>query len=404
MRIIDIAWKDLRQLARDWKAGTFLLAMPIAFTLMFGFAFGGFGGEKDPRLPVGLVDDDGGSPASQALRQMLAGSEVVRPVALSDMPPAELEEKVRSGEMAAVVTIPAGYGERLLAGESVPLGLLLEPNSNAGVSIGSEIQAIAARIAGAAAIARLSAQAYAESRGVPADAAYLQQGMEQALAAWADPPLRLIESKSGTREQEGSYNLIGGFSHSSPSMMVQFAMAGLTGAAEILVLERKTRTLQRLLTTAVARMEIILGHFLAMVAMIVAQFVLLILFAHFLLRVEYLRQPLAVLLVTLAMALWTASLGLLIGALARTPEQVILFALLPMFVLSGLGGAWVPLEFTSPTFQAIGHLTPTAWAMDGLENIVVRGLGLEAVLLPAGVLLAYAVVTFGLALWRFRFE
>ena len=69
-----------------------------------------------------------------------------------------------------------------------------------------------------------------------------------------------------------------------------------------------------------------------------------------------------------------------------------------------MGGAWVPLEFTSETFQTIGHLMPTAWAMDGFENIVIRGLGLESVLLPAAIMLAYAVVLFALAVWRFSFE
>jgi ABC-2 type transport system permease protein len=73
-----------------------------------------------------------------------------------------------------------------------------------------------------------------------------------------------------------------------------------------------------------------------------------------------------------------------------------------MFVFSGLGGAWVPLEFTGATFKAIGHLSPVAWAMDGFENIVARGLGFESVLLPAAALIGYAVFFFILAVWRFR--
>jgi ABC-2 type transport system permease protein len=64
----------------------------------------------------------------------------------------------------------------------------------------------------------------------------------------------------------------------------------------------------------------------------------------------------------------------------------------------------VPLEFTGKAFQAIGHLLPTAWAMDGLENIVVRGLGFESVLLPVAIMLAYAMALFAAAAWRFRFE
>ena len=41
MRVIDLAIKDLTELVRDWKAALFLVIMPVAFTLLFGFAFGG---------------------------------------------------------------------------------------------------------------------------------------------------------------------------------------------------------------------------------------------------------------------------------------------------------------------------------------------------------------------------
>ena len=91
-----------------------------------------------------------------------------------------------------------------------------------------------------------------------------------------------------------------------------------------------------------------------------------------------------------------------IGALAKSEEQAIIFSLIPMFVFAGLGGAWVPLEITGPTFAAIGHLSPVAWAMDGFKNISVRGLGLESVLLPAAALVVYAILFFGIAAWSFQ--
>ncbi|NMB89999.1 MAG: ABC transporter permease, partial [Chloroflexi bacterium] len=69
---------------------------------------------------------------------------------------------------------------------------------------------------------------------------------------------------------------------------------------------------------------------------------------------------------------------------------------------SALGGAWFALEMTGKTFAAIGHFLPSAWAMDGFQNVLVRGQGLESTLLPAGIVLAYAVAFFALAVWRFR--
>jgi ABC-2 type transport system permease protein len=42
--------------------------------------------------------------------------------------------------------------------------------------------------------------------------------------------------------------------------------------------------------------------------------------------------------------------------------------------------------------------------MDGYQNVLVRGMGLNSVLIPAGLLVAYGLVFFGLAVWRFRYE
>jgi ABC-2 type transport system permease protein len=117
---------------------------------------------------------------------------------------------------------------------------------------------------------------------------------------------------------------------------------------------------------------------------------------------NYLSAPGATGLVAFTAALCIAGLGLLIGTIARTDEQAVVISLVLMFVLAGLGGAWVPLEVTDATFQAIGHVSPIAWAMDGFKNITLRGLGLEAVLLPALALFGYALLFFTVATWSFR--
>jgi ABC-2 type transport system permease protein len=407
MRIIDLAIKDLTELVRDWKAALFLVIMPVAFTLLFGFAFGGFGGEEqEPRLPVGFIDQGGGR-LGASLLSLLDASGAVRPVILEgqDTDPASAEEQVRDEDLAAVVIVPAGYNDKLLAGEPVQLVVIVDEGKTAGLTAQGEIQAAALRLAGAAETARLSARAYEAQTPFGDEAArqqFLAEAIDRAIQAWQEPPLTVAVTESSV-EEEGETIMQSGFSHTSPSMMVQFGIAGLMGAATVLILERKSRALRRLLTTAISRTEIILGHYLAMFVMIMVQFVILVAFGE-LLGVPYHREPLAILLVIAATAAWTAALGLLIGVLAKTEDQVIVFSLIPMLVLAGMGGVWVPLEFTGKAFQAIGHLLPTAWAMDGLENIVVRGLGFESVLLPVAIMLAYAMALFAAAAWRFRFE
>ena len=119
MRALDLAAKDLLQLVRDWKSAMFLLALPIVFTLMFGFAFGGFeSGEDDPRLPIGLVDRDG-SHASASLIALLEASGAMRPVALEgrDADDERVHSQVQDGDPAAIVIVPPGYGQRLMSAD-----------------------------------------------------------------------------------------------------------------------------------------------------------------------------------------------------------------------------------------------------------------------------------------------
>jgi ABC-2 type transport system permease protein len=143
---------------------------------------------------------------------------------------------------------------------------------------------------------------------------------------------------------------------------------------------------------------------LAMFTVIFLQETLLVTFGQLMFDVNYTRQPLAVLIMMVTLALWAASLGLLISALARGEEQVVTLSLIAMFVFASLGGAWFPLEVAGKTFAAIGHIMPTAWAMDGFQNLLMRGLGLQSVFFPAGMLGLYALAFFGLAIWRFEFE
>jgi ABC-2 type transport system permease protein len=115
-----------------------------------------------------------------------------------------------------------------------------------------------------------------------------------------------------------------------------------------------------------------------------------------------LREPLGTLLVSVGLALWVAAMGMLIGVLAKDDSQVILFSLMCMFLFSAMGGTWFPLEASSGAFAVIGKLMPSAWAMNGYQNILIRGLGAESTYLPALILSVYAFGFFGLAVWRFR--
>jgi ABC-2 type transport system permease protein len=305
------------------------------------------------------------------------------------------------------VTIPAGYSERVLAGEAAELEVVADQATAAGRTAISALQTVTGRLLGAVEAAHISLETSAARAAFASQSArrdYLLRAVAQATAAWSHPPLTVHVSKATGARTDDELEIENGFVQASPGMIVQFAIFGLINSAMILVLERKSRALQRLLTTPIHRAEVIAGHVLAMFLVVFAQQALLILIGQFLFGVDYLRAPLATLLMMVVLGLWSASLGLLIGAVSQGEDQVITLSLIAMFVFAALGGAWFPLEVTGEAFAAIGHLMPTAWAMDGFQNIVVRGQGLGAVIVPAAVLLVYTLLFFGIAVWRFRFE
>jgi len=393
IRILDIALKDLMQLSRDFKTFMFLLLMPIIFTFLFGYAFGGFGGnESDSRVPVGYISQDD-SWVTDTLHDLLAASEIIRLDENAFRSPSDLEKLVADGDLAAAVIVPDGYGRAVLKDKTARLTVIVDSGTQVWTTIQAELLSAASRLDGAIRTATIMEQIDAER--VPFDYAF-----EQALSAWEDPPIAVNETSSLAIKKASNQN--SSLAHTSPGMMLQFAIAGLLTAAQVIVSERKSRTMERLLTTATSRVHIVLGHYLAIFLLIFTQFTILITFGQFVLKVDYLRVPAATMLVAFSAALCISALGLLIGILARTEEQAIIFSLIPMFVFAGLGGAWVPLEVTGATFQAIGHLSPVAWGMDGFENIVARGLGFDSVLLPAVALAGYAMFFFVLAVWRFR--
>jgi ABC-2 type transport system permease protein len=392
MRILDLTLKDLVQIFRDRKILLFLVAMPVAFTIFMGYMYRSSAQTSDPRLALGWVDGDPQGALSQALRTMFVNSGAFN---IMDVQQSQASEMVGSGKLAGALIIPADFSQRTLDGTNAQITLLGDESSNTGQQVLQLARPLILRLNSAVEIARISNEADSNSQ------AALLDSFNQAIRAWlqmdAGQAVVTTELATGKSANEGNpYN------QTSPGILVMFSIFSLVTSASLLVAERKTRTLQRLMTTAMKPWQIIAGHLLAMFSLVFLQSLMLVVFGQLVLKVDYLRQPLGIFLVVLGLGLWVAAMGLLIGVIAKGDDQVVLYSMVAMFVFAALGGAWFPLESAGRAFATIGHLTPAAWAMDGFQNILVRGLGLGSVLLPVVILLAYALSFFGLATWQFR--
>jgi ABC-2 type transport system permease protein len=403
MRLLDIALKDMLQVLREKSVALFQVAMPVAFTFFMALAYWGAAQPADPRLALGWVNQDAGGLLVEELRAVLAGSGNFRLVELQAGQAEEAARQVSGGELAGALVIPTGFSQQALAGGSPQMVLVTDPMSGDGQTVLEAIRTAVTRLMSAAQIAYLHTQGLQPGKVQPA--AETEATFKEAAALWRQVtqggPKVVIEKAQG--KSSAGFDLQGNpYNQSSPGMLVMFAVFGLINSANVIVLERKNRTLERMLTASLSRAEIIGGHLLATFAISFIQQLLLVVFGQLVLQVNYFREPLGALLVMTAVALWAAGLGLLIGVVARSEERVILLAMVAMFLFSALGGAWFPLEGAGQAFTVVGRLTPTAWAMTGFQNILIRGLDATSVLLPTVIILAWAAAFFGLAVWRFK--
>jgi ABC-2 type transport system permease protein len=397
MRILDLTLKDLSQIFRDKRTLLFLIAMPIVFTLFMGFAYksGDDNTPTDIRIPLGWVNKDPDGLLSRQLYTMLSNSDSVK---LVELQPEALDEAVRKGEVAGVLLVPQGFNT-LLNTRQQPLTLVVDSASTNGQSLFQLIKPSVTQLFSSVEIARLSAEAV----GKPDDTVEIEVTFTAAAQAWQETDSNsLVKVEMALAEPEQAWYGDNPYNQASPGILVQFAIFGLVTSGQLLVQERKSRTLQRMMTTSLRPWQIVTGHTLAMFAVVFVQEALLVVFGQFVLGVNYGGAPFGILLVSIALGLWIAAMGLLIGVLAKDDSQVVLFSLLAMFLFSAMGGTWFPLETTSGAFAVIGKAMPSAWAMNGLQNILIRGLGSASAWLPTGILVAYAAGFFLLAVWCFR--
>lgn len=400
MRFLDIAIKDLYQIFKDWKPAIFLLAAPILFTLMFGFMFGGFSGPggnaADDRLPV-LIEYENETSLTESFISYLGTSDVIR--VEKNMNGSNLETlktAVDSEDYAAVILISEDFSQTIHQEGKVSLDLILDENSPAGITVKQAIQTAINHLQTAAQAASLVVKSYSEKVGFenPGESETLyDEAFNQSLSAWHNPPVTPLVTQTSIEGSEETSEE-NAFAQSLPGMMAQFAIAGLIGAAEIIVQERKSGALDRLSGTTVLPFEILAGHWLAMFAMIFLQFIILISFGQIFLRLNFFSAPWATLILSITSCAFVASLGLLIGILAKMPEQTAIYALIPMFVFSGLGGAWMPLEFVGETVQKASRFSPVSWIMTGYKGILLRGDGLQQIGLNVLILAGFAILFF----------
>jgi ABC-2 type transport system permease protein len=395
-KIFAIAWKDTLIRFDSWSRWLFFLILPIVFTVVLA---GGTGGSSDSRIRLAVVDQ-AGSPLSADLIAALEKSQAVRPDAMTL---ARAEDQFSQRSVSAVLVIPAEFDLAHLEQGSIPLELRQQPNNMNAMVAERAVQSVISRVSSAADIASASVAAAEQIQPFATGAdrqAYFNESLKQAQTLLAEAPSRVTESKGSTKELI-DYDPR---SNSSAGQLITWVFIPLIGISSMFAYERQQGTLRRLLTTPTRKSTYLLGTIVGQVATALVQMLLLISFGIFVMKLPWNSQPLALGVMMVAATLAAAALGTTLGTFVKTESQASGLSIMAGMVMALLGGCWYPLELFPKAMQTIVQVLPTTWAMRGLLNIVLRGQGLASVLLPAAVLLGFALVFFGIGVARFRYE
>ena len=133
--------------------------------------------------------------------------------------------------------------------------------------------------------------------------------------------------------------------------------------------ERTSGTLERLLTTPLARLDLLLGYGLAFGLAAALQAVITVTVATTVYDLDVAGAVYLVVLIAVVNAVLGVALGLLASAFARSEFQAVQFMpviVLPQFFLCGL---LVPREQMAGWLQAISDVLPLSYAVEALQEV-----------------------------------
>ena len=395
-RPVHIALLELKLFLNNRAELAFSIALPI---LLFALMYGALSSESDVFTPASVVDLDGGPHARELVRRL----DSLAAVEVQERSEADAADALDRSAILFVVVIPEGFSEALEAGEPTPLVFRQRGNG------GDTGQIVAAIVRGIARDMAIDTRVRQQTQRALGDSNISQERIEEEVGVQlaslrANSPVTVAVSRPSDRLRAGEEEVDDGndlFSRLLPGLIVMFVMFSVTLAAQAMVEDRRTGTLERLMTTRLGVNQLFIGKLLSGVMRAMFQTVVMLSLAFVVFRPGGALEFVELLAFTLLAAAAFTGVSLVIGAVARTRNQAawaaVFFTLL-MVVFSGTF-----FEITDGTLMhSISRATINAYAIDAMQNIIGRDERLVQQWLEMAVMVGVAAVGLTVARLLFR--
>ncbi|MGI2303174.1 ABC transporter permease [Staphylococcus cohnii] len=158
-----------------------------------------------------------------------------------------------------------------------------------------------------------------------------------------------------------------------------------------LLKERTSGTLERLLSSPIKRSHIIYGYIMGYRIFSVIQTFVVVIYAIYVLNIAVEGSIWLVLATTVLTALVALTFGILLSTFASSEFQMIQFiplVIVPQVLFAGL----IPISSMNIGLQYFAHLMPLFYTGQAMQDVMIKGFGVQDIYINLGVLLGIFVV------------
>ncbi len=408
-----IAKKDLLQVLKDRSSFLLLLVVPFIMIAVLGAVIGGFNnGSSQITVNVAVNNQDNGYVGKTVVDALQIDTSSLK-ITVNSYPNEEgVTQQVKDSNADVGVIVPSGTTDKLIAASqsNEPTTNLISvyslPNSSdTRVKLVQNLVSsvvnglVSAQYAGSSAVS----QVY-KVCNLPGNHC-AQQTIDTATIA------RTVGNASAAASQSMQVQLlsagqapkVNNFDQVVPGYAIFFALFSINAAAATILQEKEDGTFRRLLIAPVQKYALLGGKLLAQFLLTLLQLAILFTAGYFVFHLDVASWP-ALILLLIGASFAATGLGILLVSVVKTRRQLSPIVTLVTLITSAIGGAWWPL-FLEPTWmQQIAKIGITAWAMEGLNAIMIYGKGFSSAVPDIIGLLGYGLICFLIALRFFHFQ
>lgn len=400
MKSLIIAWKDFKIRFTDRRGFLMMIFMPLLLTAILGSALSGvLEGNKFPTTVLGYYQEDQDSLAETFHKDVLQGADLQSYITVKEVTSRdELTTLLKEGKVDAGLIIPAKWSENMNQGELKQPTLLSDPGKTLQSSITETvIRSFTQRVQAISLATNVVVNDLAKSTPVMTGTMNLGNVAKDISKQLSD----IASEKTGIAVKTSGKKSVSSMQYYAVGMGVMFLLFNISVGAKMIVAERSTETLARLMSTPTSILSILTGKFIGTLLFSFIQFVIFVLGTHYFFSVNWGDNLLQVGAVGFSYSICVSGLSMLVAGMIQSEKTADTISGVGIQLFALLGGSMLPIDAFPDTLKMIANIAPNKWALTSFLDIM-GGIAWQELFPTFAILLIIGFVSLILGTWRLQ--